>query len=127
MQCSRCGQENPPEAKFCGKCGAPMAPAPPTVRPEPIPSPPSTGKRLVYPKTPPLSPHLAWLNLIVPGLSHILMGQTAKGITLLLSSYLLAWAGIGVLIWIASVIDGFMVGQVLQRGRPVGEWQFFPS
>jgi TM2 domain-containing membrane protein YozV len=127
MQCSRCGQENPPEAKFCGKCGAPMSQVPPPVRPEPIPAPPPTGKKLVYPKNPPLSPHLAWLNLIIPGLSQILMGQNAKGITLLLSSYLLAWAGIGVLIWIAAVIDGFMVGQVLQRGQPVGEWQFFPS
>jgi hypothetical protein len=35
MQCSKCGFENPPEAKFCGKCGeilrgpGPLPPPPP--------------------------------------------------------------------------------------------------
>ena len=28
MYCPSCGQSNPDEAKFCGKCGAPMAAAP---------------------------------------------------------------------------------------------------
>lgn len=32
MKCPKCGFDNPPEAKFCGKCGEPLAaptPAPP--------------------------------------------------------------------------------------------------
>lgn len=30
MQCAKCGFENPPEAKFCGRCGETMkSPAPP--------------------------------------------------------------------------------------------------
>jgi hypothetical protein len=34
MQCPKCGFENPPEAKFCGKCGEPMqTAAPPTPPP----------------------------------------------------------------------------------------------
>lgn len=28
MYCPSCGQSNPDEAKFCGKCGAPVAAAP---------------------------------------------------------------------------------------------------
>lgn len=128
MQCSRCGHDNPGQAKFCGKCGAAMATVPPIPGSPPGPPPlPGQGQKLIYPSNPPQSPHLAWINLIIPGLSQMLMGQTVKGIVLLLSSYVLAAVGIGVLIWIASVIDGFMVGQVLQSGRPVKEWQFFPT
>jgi hypothetical protein len=55
------------------------------------------------------------------------MGQTVKGIVLLVSSYVLLVVGLGAIIWIASIIDGYLVGQVLASGRPVGEWQFFPS
>jgi hypothetical protein len=141
MQCPRCGQENPPQAKFCGKCGEAIL-APPTAPPPPPPIapapgvPPRTGGiaagptptgKLIYPSNPPQSPHLAWVNLLIPGLSQILMGQTTKGIVLLVGSYVLLFIGIGALVWIGSVVDGFMVGQVLQSGRPVGEWQFFPS
>lgn len=57
----------------------------------------------------------------------MLMGQTVKGIVLLISSWALSVAGIGLLIWIASIVDGYLVGKVLASGRPVGEWQFFPS
>jgi TM2 domain-containing membrane protein YozV len=64
---------------------------------------------------------------MIPGLSQILMGQTVKGVVLLIASWSLSLVLIGVLIWIASIIDGYMVGKVLQSGRPVGEWQFFPS
>ena len=132
MQCPRCGQENPPQAKFCGKCGEAILAPPPTVPPPPPIPPPggpslSPAGTLIYPSKPPQSPHLAWINLLIPGLSQIMMGQTTKGIVLLAASYVLIFIGIGALVWIASVVDGFMVGQVLQSGRPVGEWQFFPS
>ena len=29
MQCAKCGFENPPEAKYCGKCGDPLQPSGP--------------------------------------------------------------------------------------------------
>lgn len=38
MQCPKCGFENPPQAKFCGKCGEPMK------APEPAPAPPPGGE-----------------------------------------------------------------------------------
>jgi hypothetical protein len=136
MQCSRCGQDNPPQAKFCAKCGQPVSAPPPPVPPGPPPPPPGgshaiTDPRpagnLVYPSNPPPNPNLAWINIIIPGLSQILMGQTVKGVVLLIASLSLSLVVIGVLIWIVSIIDGYMVGKVLQSGRPVGEWQFFPS
>lgn len=136
MQCSRCGQDNPPQAKFCAKCGQPISAPPPPVPPSPLPQPPprpnvpvgpSPAGKLIYPSNPPPNPNLAFINILVPGLSQILMGQTVKGIVLLIASLCLSLVLIGVLIWIASIIDGYMVGKVLQSGRPVGEWQFFPN
>ncbi len=40
MQCSKCGSVNPPEAKFCGKCGEKLVQAPPPPPYQP-PLPPS--------------------------------------------------------------------------------------
>lgn len=39
MKCSKCGAENPDEARFCGKCGEGLA-AEPQARPEPPEGPP---------------------------------------------------------------------------------------
>ena len=33
MYCPKCGQQNPDEARFCGKCGATMAAPPPPAAP----------------------------------------------------------------------------------------------
>lgn len=120
MVCTKCGHENTSEAAFCGKCGTVLSRSS-----SPETTPRDAGK--VYPSNPPKSPHLAWLNLLIPGLSQILMEQTIKGIVLLVSSVVLWVTGIGVLIQIASVVDGFMVGNVLKSGRPVSQWQFFPT
>lgn len=39
MQCPKCNFENPPEAKFCGKCGEPMNSPPPFPPGPPDPKP----------------------------------------------------------------------------------------
>lgn len=129
MKCSRCGHENMAQAKFCAKCGAAMSaspPPPPPTSSQGTPA-PGVGRSLVYPKNPPISPHLSWLNLFIPGLSHFLMGQTMKGVVWLVGCFALWAVALGWAVQIASTVDGFMVGQVLQSGRPVGEWQFFPK
>ena len=33
--------------------------------------------------------------------------------------------GIGVVVWIVGVIDAYLIGQKLERGEPVEEWEFF--
>jgi len=40
MQCPKCSSVNPPEAKFCGKCGERIPPPPPA---PPLPIPPEEG------------------------------------------------------------------------------------
>jgi uncharacterized RDD family membrane protein YckC len=40
MQCKVCGQDNPPEASFCGNCGAVLATTAEPVAPIAIPTPP---------------------------------------------------------------------------------------
>lgn len=132
MKCSRCGHENLPQAKFCAKCGAAMSVSPPSPPPTPSPSPqpppvPPAGTKLVYPKNPPINPNLSWLNLFIPGLSHFMMGQTMKGVVWLVGCFVLWAVALGWAVQIASAVDGYMVGKVLQSGRPVGEWQFFPK
>lgn len=119
MVCTKCGNANASEAIFCGKCGADLSRS---LAPDLT----SRDAGKVYPSNPPKSPHLAWLNLLIPGLSQIIMEQTIKGVVLLVSALALWVTGVGILIQIASVVDGFMVGQALKSGRPVGQWEFFP-
>jgi hypothetical protein len=120
MVCTKCGHDNTSEAAFCGKCGTVLSRSP-------SPDPTQRDATKVYPSNPPKSPHLAWLNLLIPGLSQILMEQTIKGIVLLVSSVVLYVTGVGILIQIASIVDGYMIGAALKSGRPVGQWEFFPT
>jgi len=83
----------------------------------------SPGSGMVEPSAVPKSPALACvLNILIPGVGYIYLGQVAKGVvTFLLGLFL--WPVVVVL----SAIDGYKIGQKLERGEPVGEWEFFPS
>lgn len=63
MQCPKCQFENPPEAKFCGRCGETLK----TVPPPPPPPPPVSGV------TPELKIGIAIGSAIIP-LVGIIMG-----------------------------------------------------
>ena len=57
-------------------------------------------------------------------------GQILKGITLLLSQWLVGtwFFGLGnIAICIVGIIDAYKVGKVLQSGRAIKKWQWFPS
>jgi hypothetical protein len=82
---------------------------------------------LVYPSTPPKSPHFCWLNIIAGGIAQIIFGQVAKGVTLFVATILLLFVEMWWVVNIISIIDAYMVGKVLQSGRPVGQWKFFPT
>jgi uncharacterized RDD family membrane protein YckC len=43
MQCKVCGQDNPPEANFCGNCGAVLSTTAEPAVPEAIPTPPTVA------------------------------------------------------------------------------------
>jgi hypothetical protein len=83
----------------------------------------------VYPSNPPKSPHLCWINMVMPGLAQIMHGQVAKGFAILGATMIgtMLFAIPGLLIWGASFVDAFMTGRVLEQGRPVGKWQLFPT
>ena len=85
----------------------------------------------IYPRVPPRTPHVAWLNLLLPGSGQLLLGQTGKGVLMLLFTPCIWFGalisgGLGFIPLVVVVADAFMVGLVLQSGRPVGRWQFFP-
>ncbi|MEI8285483.1 MAG: DUF4339 domain-containing protein [bacterium] len=107
---------------------------------------------LVYPTNPPRSPHMAWLNLMGPGLAQIVFGKTWLGVAAIgsftLLNYLdtlirlfmgdhepegLAFAFLMLLlllmlaILVASIVDAYMSGNRLREGQPVGKWQVFPK
>lgn len=93
---------------------------------------------LVYPTNPPRSPHMTWLNLLGPGLAQIVFGKTPMGITGIITMNVIQIittvapdaAILGILIlplWIVSIVDGYMTGNRLKEGTPVGKWQFFPG
>ena len=83
----------------------------------------------VYPQNPPRSAHLNWLNLLGPGLAQIVYGKLGMGIcgvALTTILFVTPFNVLNIAILIVSVVDGIMTARVLQQGRPVGKWQFFP-
>ena len=132
MYCSKCGKEIADASSFCPECGAQLG-AP--TQPPPQAQSTAEGTRdqvraadMVYPKNPPTSPHMAWLSIIWPGIPHLIHGQTAKGVVLMVVSVVSLIIPIITLgIIVASTIDAFKVGKVLDSGKPVAKWAWFPS
>ena len=58
----------------------------------------------------------------------MLLGQTAKGITILLGSMVLAvlTVGLSILITIPCAgVDAYLIAKKLKEGKTVGQWEFF--
>ncbi len=64
------------------------------------------------------------LSLFLPGVGHMILGQTTKGIVVLLVSVLTC--GLGGLLLAAVALDAYAVATAKKR-RAVGEWEFFPD
>lgn len=114
-------------------------PPPPPVTKIPINSPPAPvvtaavgfgrDDSLVYPTNPPRSPHMAWLNLLFPGVAQIFFGKTYLGTVCIVVCFILsALTGIAYpLILAAMIVDAYMTGNRLKEGMPVEKWQLFPK
>ena len=133
MFCTECGKPNLESAQFCTDCGKSLNGG---ASAHAGPQNGSAGTRdqtsprdCVYPRNPPLSPHICWVNIVLGGLAQIIYGQVAKGIVLLIATFafgaLLPVFG-NVTVCIVSIIDAYMVGAALRNGRAVRKWQFFP-
>ena len=58
----------------------------------------------------------------------MLFGQVAKGVSLLAGAIVLGIFSGGLLalvMAIVSVVDGYQIGNKLQKGQSVGKWEFF--
>lgn len=133
MYCYNCGSQVPESARFCPDCGADLQDESSAVRtkqPRGAGNAANTAEGLVYPRDPPLSPHLAWLTLLLTGLPHWLYGQTAKGfiwlVVALAAMFLLPIIGWLVVDAIA-IIDAYQVGNKLASGQPVRKMEWFPG
>ena len=89
--------------------------------------PSSPPPKMIQPSSPPKSPVLALVLslLLLGGAGQIYLGQVTKGIVLIVATLLLSCIGIGIIVWIVGIIDAYMIGQKLERGEPVEEWEFF--
>lgn len=138
--CWNCAAETNAAAIVCVKCGVPTT-KPGRAATAPRPAKPGAvqvvgEEQLVYPSDPPKDPvMMCVLSVLLVGLGQILLGQTAKGITLLFGALLggcvlgLVTLGLGFflvpIIWLASAIDAYKIANKLKEGTPVGKWEFF--
>lgn len=136
MKCIKCGKEMTETTRFCPECGTASV----SQSAQPVSSSQfgtamgtrdQIGKaKMVYPKNPPLSPHLCWVNLVLSGLAQMIYGQIAKGLVILIvtiASNLLIPFVLAIGVGAISIIDAYMVGNTLKSGKPVGKWRFFPK
>lgn len=71
------------------------------------------------------------LSVLLVGLGQILLGQTAKGITILAGTVALVifTCGWGALlapfIWLISGLDAYKIATKLKDGHSVKQWEFF--
>lgn len=123
VKCANCAHEMADNASFCPKCGVKVSP-PMGTRGRRTPA----GHTLVYPRNPPLSRHIALVGIILPGVPQLIIGQRLKGVALFAAA-LVAGAltgGFGYLGAAAvAVVDAYLIGIKLERGRPVGPMEFF--
>ncbi|MGO8748919.1 MAG: hypothetical protein ACLQNE_23385 [Thermoguttaceae bacterium] len=68
------------------------------------------------------------LSLVIVGLGQMLLGQTIKGVVMLIAAMVLGVLTVGlaiVVVWPVSAIDAYMIAKKLREGKSVGEWEFF--
>ena len=81
----------------------------------------------INPSDPPKNAILAAILslLLLGGVGQIYLGQTKKGIILIVATLVLACIGIGFIIPILGAIDAYMMADKLQKGETIGDMQWF--
>lgn len=92
----------------------------------------SHGAKLVHPSDPPKDPILMALlsGCCIAGLGQMVLGQVVKGVVVLIAAMALGAITMGVSIfvtWPLMGIDAYLIARKLKSGRPVTEWESFPS
>jgi TM2 domain-containing membrane protein YozV len=126
--CWNCGADTNPAAVVCIRCGVAT----------------QGGSRIntafgnafssemVQPSNPPKDPALMCvLSVLIVGLGQIILGQTAKGIVILVSAIAISvlTCGYGLALapvfWVISGLDAYRIAEKLKQGKSVGQWEFF--
>ncbi len=81
----------------------------------------------IHPSEPPKNPIIAALLslLLFGGVGQMYLGQTKKGVIIIVASILLACVGIGFLIPFIGAVDAYMMAEKLQKGESIGDMQWF--
>jgi RNA polymerase subunit RPABC4/transcription elongation factor Spt4/TM2 domain-containing membrane protein YozV len=114
--CQECGAKTNERQEFCTKCGS----------------------RLVYrtrsnflgglsDKT--KSPSTATIiSCFLPGIGQVYLGQVKKGLAIFAGSVvlgLISGGTLSVVVWIAAMVDAYLIGKKLAQGQTVDTWEFF--
>ena len=81
----------------------------------------------IQPSTPPKNPIIAAILsfLLLGGVGQIYLGQTKKGIIIIVATLVLACIGIGFVIPLLGAVDAYMLADKLQKGQPIGDMEWF--
>jgi TM2 domain-containing membrane protein YozV len=81
----------------------------------------------IHPSDPPKNAIIAAVLslLLFGGVGQMYLGQTKKGVIIIVASILLACVGIGFLIPFIGAVDAYMMAEKLQKGESIGDMQWF--
>ena len=81
----------------------------------------------INPSDPPKNAILAAILslLLLGGVGQIYLGQTKKGVILIVATLILSCVGIGLIIPVLGAIDAYMMADKLQKGETIGDMQWF--
>ena len=126
-QCPNCGAALEPNQLRCNKCGSPVQVVAPAPNAGPVQG--AANADLVHPSNPPKSATTALiLSCLIVGVGQLYLGQTVKGVVLLVGSMFLGVATgflLSPVFWIVGMVDAHAIGNKLASGKPVGQWEFF--
>ncbi len=63
--------------------------------------------------------------LLLGGVGQLYLGQTKKGIILIVATVLLSCIGVGVVIPFVGAVDAYMMADKLANGETIGDMQWF--
>ncbi len=82
----------------------------------------------IQPSDPPKNPVVALILslILLGGAGQLYLGQTKKGIILMVVNLVLSFCfGLGVITWVLGIIDAYMLADKLQKGQTIGDMQWF--